>query len=85
MKHQYFFSSKDKGKKLKCSLLQLLLRALRAKCLIRLILFPHIIDKFTVYKACVSRNTVELQWLEHLWDYENMFVTGVVRAIQGLL
>ena len=24
--------------------------------------------------------TVELQWLEHLWNYENMFETGVVRA-----
>ena len=24
--------------------------------------------------------TVELQWLEHLWDYENMFETGVVQA-----
>ena len=23
--------------------------------------------------------TVELQWLEHLWDHENMFETGVVR------
>ena len=25
-------------------------------------------------------STVELQWLEHLWDYENMFETGVVRV-----
>ena len=25
-------------------------------------------------------DTVELQWLEHLWDYENMFETGVLRA-----
>ena len=24
--------------------------------------------------------TVELQWLEHLWNHENMFETGVVRA-----
>ena len=24
--------------------------------------------------------TAELQWLEHLWDHENMFETGVVRA-----
>ena len=30
-------------------------------------------------------NTVELQWLEHLWDYENVVETGVVRAIKGLL
>ena len=25
-------------------------------------------------------NTVELQWFEHLWNHENMFETGVVRA-----
>ena len=25
-------------------------------------------------------STVELQWLEHLWDYENMFEAGVVQA-----
>ena len=25
-------------------------------------------------------HTVELQWLEHLWNLENMFETGVVRA-----
>ena len=24
--------------------------------------------------------TVELEWLEHLWDHENMFETRVVRA-----
>ena len=24
--------------------------------------------------------TVELQWLEHIWNYENMFETRVVRA-----
>ena len=24
--------------------------------------------------------TVELQWLEQLWNYENMFETGVVRG-----
>ena len=28
-------------------------------------------------------NTVELQWLEHLWDHQNMFETGVVRANEG--
>ena len=33
----------------------------------------------------VDTDTVELQWLEHLWDYENMFEIGVVRAIEGLL
>ena len=25
-------------------------------------------------------NTVELKWLEHLWNHENMVETGVVRA-----
>ena len=30
--------------------------------------------------SILIRNTVELQWLEHLWDHENMFETGVVRA-----
>ena len=24
--------------------------------------------------------TVEIQWLEHLWDHENMFETRVIRA-----
>ena len=28
----------------------------------------------------VRFNTVELQWLKHLWYHENMFETGVVRA-----
>ena len=32
-----------------------------------------------------AQSTVELQWLEHLWDYENLFETRVVRAIEGLL
>ena len=30
--------------------------------------------------AAEGRYTVELQWLEHLWDQENMFETGVVQA-----
>ena len=29
-------------------------------------------------------NTVELQWLMHLWNHENMFQTGVVRASESL-
>ena len=34
-------------------------------------------------KHCfIARYTVKLQWLEHLWDYENIFKTGVVRAIE---
>ena len=28
-------------------------------------------------------NTVELQWLEPLWDHENLFETAVVRALEG--
>ena len=28
----------------------------------------------------ILSNTVELQWLEHLWNNENMFEAGVVRA-----
>ena len=26
------------------------------------------------------QTTVELQWLEHLWNHVNMFETGLVRA-----
>ena len=29
----------------------------------------------------IMASTVEIQWLEHLWNHENMFDTGVVRAI----
>ena len=28
-------------------------------------------------------NTVELRWLEPLWDHENLFETAVVRAMEG--
>ena len=31
-------------------------------------------------KITASFDIVELQWLEHLWNHENMFETGVVRA-----
>ena len=31
-------------------------------------------------EATSFHDTVEFQWLEHLWDHENMFATGVVRA-----
>ena len=27
--------------------------------------------------------TVELRWLEPLWDHENLFETAVVRATEG--
>ena len=33
------------------------------------------------YIYIINDDTVELQWLEHLWDHENMFQTGIVRAI----
>ena len=29
---------------------------------------------------CLEPHTAELQWLEHLWNHENMFERGVVRA-----
>ena len=31
-------------------------------------------------KLLSQGNTVEFQWLELLWDYENIFETRVVRA-----
>ena len=31
----------------------------------------------------INKNTVELQWLEHLWDHGNAFETWVVRATEG--
>ena len=40
--------------------------------------------KAIVLKLCRA-STVELQWLEHLWDHENLFETGVVRANEGRL
>ena len=38
-----------------------------------------------VLSLLILHTTVELQWLEHFWDYENLFETGVVRASEGLL
>ena len=31
-------------------------------------------------QRCSNKNAIELQWLEHLWDYKTVFETGVVRA-----
>ena len=31
----------------------------------------HILRKFSPTKEIMSQHTVELQWLEHLWDHEN--------------
>ena len=44
--------------------------------------------EIVMYKNCSwflekKRYTVELQWLEHLWNHENKFETGVVRANEG--
>ena len=36
------------------------------------------------YVIFIKRDTVELQWLEHFWDYENLFEAGVVLAIEGI-
>ena len=32
--------------------------------------------------AIETHFTVEIQWLENLWDYENMFETGEVWATE---
>ena len=32
------------------------------------------------YSLYINTITVEHQWLEHLWNHENMFETGVVLA-----
>ena len=34
---------------------------------------------------CSHFTTVELQWLEHLWDNGNLFETWVVRATEGVI
>ena len=34
---------------------------------------------WTAHQDCLAYK-VELHWLEHLWNYLNMFETGVVRA-----
>ena len=36
--------------------------------------------KQLLYLNMHNQDTVELQWLKHLWDHEYMFETGVVRA-----
>ena len=30
-----------------------------------------------------AKATVELQWLEHLWNHGNMFETGVLKVIKA--
>ena len=36
------------------------------------------------HRRRTERNTVELQWLEHLWNHENILETGVARANECL-
>ena len=43
----------------------------------------RIINPLRWMNPCAT--AVELQWLEHLWDHENYFETGVVRANEGWL
>ena len=38
---------------------------------------------FSKSEVLLKSYTVELQWLEHLWDHENMFEAGVVRDNEG--
>ena len=49
---------------------------------ISLKILPNLTDFSSQLMACmpICPNTVEFQWLEHPWDYENMLETGVVRA-----
>ena len=47
-------------------------------------MFKELLVKVYTHFAEVYLFTVELQWLEHLWDYETLFEARVVRAIEGL-
>ena len=38
-----------------------------------------VFSTFTYAQQSIQ-DTVDLQWLEHFWDHENMFETGVVQA-----
>ena len=44
------------------------------------LIFKRSLPKISVLQYSKLFYTVELQWLEHLWDHENYFETGVVRA-----
>ena len=41
---------------------------------------PSDIVRIKIIRRRVWYITDELQWLEHLWEYENIFETGVVRV-----
>ena len=45
----------------------------------------HPITQMSHIQQYIHVYTVELQCLEHLWDYEIVFETWVVRAIENLL
>ena len=40
----------------------------------------HSIQKLHKHEKAHRAIAIELQWLEHLWNHENMFETGVVRV-----
>ena len=45
------------------------------------------LDKtYSQQRLCSTKpipGTVKLHWLKHLWDHENQFETGIVRASEG--
>ena len=49
----------------------------------QLIWSEFLCQRAVIPKTINQQITVELQWLEHLWDHENLFETGVVRANEG--
>ena len=39
----------------------------------------------TLFYRMKRHPTVDLQWLEHLWDHGNLLETWIVRATEGLI
>ena len=64
-----------------------LLSAFLAKFQVQILWYLIVLVRVMKVIACAfgAYARVELQWLEHLWDYANLFEIGVVRAIEGLL
>ena len=50
---------------------------------VRLCVYAESEKQFNWLNHVFVQNTVELQWLEHLWDHGNSFETWVVRATEG--
>ena len=46
-----------------------------------LLIYRRLFEKAVT--AAPVQITVGLQWLEHLWNHENMFKTGVVQATES--